>query len=427
MTKQLPKIVIVGGGFGGLSVVKSLKKASAEILLIDKTNHHLFQPLLYQVATASLSPGNIAAPIRFIVKKQKNVRVLLGEVLAVFPEEKRLRLKDRDIFFDYLILAPGARHSYFGHDSWETFAPGLKTIQDALTIRERMLLSFEKAEMTNDPELQRKYLTFVVIGAGPTGVEMAGAIAEMARKTLREEFRCVNLDQTRVLLIDAVDRVLPVYPPSLSEKAKQSLLQLGVELKLNTRVTLINEKGVQAGEEWIETPNLVWAAGNTVAPFLKTLNVEQDRMGRVLVQPDLSLAQYPSIFVIGDAAQIKNSKGEILPGIAPVAIQQGKYLGKLLQKKLDTSSPQNSPFVYKDRGMMATIGRAQAVAQIFAFRFSGWLAWFFWSFIHILFLIDYRNRISVMLEWIWYYITYHRTARLITHPEKDPSSLPPQE
>lgn len=419
-----PKILIIGGGFAGLNTAKSLKGSSAEIILIDRTNHHLFQPLLYQVATAGLSPGNIAAPLRWILKKQKNLRVLLEEVLSVNKMQRTVTLKSGHLLsFDYLILAPGARHSYFGNESWEVFAPGLKTIQDALTIREKMLLSFERAEMISDKAEQKKHLTFVIVGAGPTGVEMAGAIAEIAKKTLREEFRCIQVEETRVLLLDVAERVLPVYPASLSEKAFLSLKDLGVEIRLKTRVTNITSEGIQAGDEWIPSANIIWAAGNVASPLLKTLETDCDRAGRVIVQPDLSIPQFPNIFVLGDGAHCKNNKGEILPGIAPVAIQQGKYLGKLLQQILKTPEAPRKPFFYKDRGTMATIGRARAVAQIYAFRFSGWLAWLTWSLIHIFFLIGFRSRFSVMMEWFWYYITYHRTARLITH--LDPSQKPP--
>lgn len=413
MGKSLkPKVVIVGGGFGGLNAAKALAKTAVDVILIDRTNHHLFQPLLYQVATAALSPGEIAEPIRAIFKRQKNVLVIMIEVIAIDKQEQKVVLNNKEtIDFDYLILAPGASHSYFGHYEWEKYAPGLKTVTDALKIRERILLSFERAEMTQDAAKRKAYLTFVVVGAGPTGVEMAGAITEIACKTLLEDFRNINPIETRVLLVEGCDRVLPSYSPKLSQHALESLQQLGVEVKLNTRVSNITTDGVQVGDEWIYTPNVIWAAGNVTSPLVKTLKVDLDKAGRVMVDPDLSIPGYPNIFVIGDAAHCHNESGP-LPGLAPVAIQQGKHVAQIIRCSL--AGENRTPFQYKDRGMMATIGRAKAVALLGRMEYSGLLAWLAWCLVHIMFLISFRNKVLVMMEWMWAYITYQRAARLIT-------------
>jgi NADH dehydrogenase len=411
-SRSRPRAVIVGGGFGGLNAVKSLAKADLDIVLLDKTNHHLFQPLLYQTATAALSPGEIAEPIRAIFRKQKNVLVVMREVVAVDKEKQQVVLNNETtVEFDYLILAPGARHSYFGNDRWETHAPGLKTLTDALTIREKALLSFERAEVTQDPLEQRAYLTFVVVGAGPTGVEMAGAIAEVAHKTISQDFRNINPTATRVLLVEGLDRVLPTYSPGLSQQALKSLKQLGVEVSLNSRVSNVTADGVQVGDEWIATPNIIWAAGNVASPLLKTLSIDQDTAGRVMVEPDLSIPGYPGIFVIGDAAHFQGKSGP-LPGVAPVAIQQGKHAAQMIRHSL--AGKDRIPFRFRDRGTMATIGRAKAVAQVGKLGFSGLLAWLAWSLVHVVFLIGYRNKVLVMVHWISAYITYQRSARLIT-------------
>ena len=406
------RVVIIGGGFGGLNAAKMLAKTAVDVILIDRTNHHLFQPLLYQVATGALSPGEIAEPIRAIFKRQKNVRVIMREVITIDNREQKVVLKNKEtIDFDYLIVATGARHSYFGHDEWEKYAPGLKTVTDGLKIRERILLSFERAEVTQDAAKQNAYLTFVIVGAGPTGVEMAGAISEIAHKTILEDFRNINPTRTRVLLVEGCDCVLPSYSPILSQNALESLQGLGVEVRLHTRVSNITVDGVQVGEEWIYTPNVIWAAGNVASPLLKTLKVELDKAGRVMVEFDLSIPGYPNIFVIGDAAHCRY-EGEPLPGVAPVAIQQGKYVAQIIRRSL--AGEKRTPFQYKDRVMMATIGRAKAVARVGRMESSGFLAWLAWGLVHIMFLIGFRNKVLVMTEWMWAYITYQRAARLIT-------------
>ena len=406
------RVVIIGGGFGGLNVAKALDKTAVDVILIDRTNHHLFQPLLYQVATGALSPGEIAEPIRAIFKRQKNVRVIMREVITIDNRKQKVVLKNKEtIDFDYLIVAPGARHSYFGHDEWEKYAPGLKTVTDGLKIRERILLSFERAEVTKDAAKQNAYLTFVIVGAGPTGVEMAGAISEIAHKTILEDFRNINPTRTRVLLVEGCDCVLPSYSSILSQSALESLQGLGVEVRLHTRVSNITVDGVQVGEEWIYTPNVIWAAGNVASPLLKTLKVELDKAGRVMVGSDLSIPGYPNIFVIGDAAHCRYDE-EPLPGVAPVAIQQGKYVAQIIRRSL--AGDKRTPFQYKDRVMMATIGRAKAVARVGRMESSGFLAWLAWGLVHIMFLIGFRNKVLVMTEWMWAYITYQRAARLIT-------------
>ncbi len=415
------KVVIIGGGFGGLNAAKSLAGADVEITLIDKTNHHLFQPLLYQVATAALSPGQIAVPIRTIFKRQKNVRVVLCEVDAICTEERKVVIRNKDaIEFDYLVIATGARHSYFEHKEWEKYAPGLKTINDALKMRERMLLSFERAEVTEELDKRNAYLTFVIVGGGPTGVEMAGAIAEIARKTMLEDFRKILPEKTRVLLVEGRERIIPTYSPHLSQKAHESLKRLGVEVWVNSEVTDITSDGVRIGDAWIHTPNVIWAAGNSASPLLKSVGVQLDKAGRVIVEPDLSIPGAPDIFVIGDAAHCLGEDGEPLPGLAPVAIQQGRYVAEIIRRV--TGKEKRTPFHYKDRGTMATIGRAKAIASIGKTEFSGLIAWLLWSLVHIALLIGFRNKLLVMLEWAWAYTTYQKAARLIT--DRDNHSEP---
>lgn len=408
----MKKVVIIGGGFGGLSAAKALKNADVEITLIDKTNHHLFQPLLYQVATAALSPGDIAAPIREILRKQKNVRVIMGEVINIDAEKKKVILQDDQFDYDYLIVAIGSRHSYFGKNEWEKYAPGLKTIADALSIRERILLSFEKAERAHNEKEIQKFLTFVVIGGGPTGVELAGAIAEIAKKTMLKDFRKIDPSKTKIILVEALDRILSNYDSDLSEKGRVALEELGVNVRLNTKVTEINENGAQLDGEFIETSNVIWAAGNTIPSLIKTLNAETDRAGRVLVENDCSIKNHPEIFVIGDAALVIQD-GKPLPGVAPVAIQQGKYVAKIISE--DLPEEKRKQFRYFDKGNLATIGRAKAVLQIGKLKASGFAVWLAWAFIHIMYLIGFRNRYKTMAEWIWYYITYRHGIRLITH------------
>ena len=404
------KVVVIGGGFGGLTAAKALRNANVDITLIDKTNHHLFQPLLYQVATAALSPADIAAPIRGILHNQKNVTVIMGEVIRIDVDSKTILLANDQFEYDYLIIAIGSRHSYFGKNNWESFAPGLKTLNDAITIRDKILLSFEKSEVSRDPNEIKKYTTFVVVGGGPTGVEIAGAIAEISKRTLRKEFRHIDPSKTKIILVEAQDRILSIYDPSLSEKGKRSLEKLGVDVRLNTKVEEINDRGVLLNSEFIETSNVIWAAGNEIPQLIKSLNTELDRAGRVIVENDCSIKNHPDVFVIGDAALMLH-KNVPLPGVAPVAIQQGKYLAKLIAKEIQQS--ERKPFKYFDKGTLATFGRAKAIMQIGKFKVSGFIAWFAWVFIHILYLIGFRNRYKVLAEWIWYYITYRHGIRLI--------------
>lgn len=409
-------VVIVGGGFGGISAAKELRKAGPEfkITIIDKTNHHLFQPLLYQVATAALSPGDIAVPIRAIIGARRRIKVILGEVVDIEKNQKELVLKDGRVFsYDYLILAPGTQYDYFGNDGWEDHAPGLKSISDALEVRERILLSLEEAEQLDDPKLREPYLTYVIIGGGPTGVEMAGAIAEIAKRNMMRDYKNFSKNETRIFLVEAAPRILSGFSESLAEKARQTLENMGVRVLLNTPVTEIGESRVKFSEGAIETPNIIWAAGVSASPLLDSLQSEQDRTGKVIVNKDLTLPGYPDLYVIGDAAHLEEKEGEPLPGLAPVAMQQGRYAGRMIRKKIP--SGERPPFHYVDKGTMATIGRAKAVADIKGLKFSGFIAWVLWSVIHIFYLIGFRNRIKVFVEWMWYYFTFKRGVRLITN------------
>jgi NADH dehydrogenase len=406
------KVVIVGGGFGGLNVAKKLKKCPLDILLIDKTNHHLFQPLLYEVASAALSPGEIAIPIREILRKQDNATVMMGDIVQVDKKNHQLTLANGEkVSYDYLVLAVGARHSYFGKNEWEQFAPGLKTIKDALIIREEILISFEKAERLDNKAETEKYLNFVIIGGGPTGVEMAGAISEIAQKTMFKNFRRIKPEESKIFLVEAAPRILQAFPEKLSKKAKEGLEKLGVTVIEGKKVTNITEEGVQVEETFYPCKNVIWAAGNQASPLLKTLDVPLDRQGRVIVEPDLSIPGSPEIFVIGDASTSMDKDGKPLPGVAPVAIQEGKYVASLLKKQLPKQ--QRPPFVYFDKGSLATIGKGKAIAWIGKLQLYGVLAWFMWCFVHIVYLIGFRNRLSVMLEWFLFYLTGQRGARLI--------------
>lgn len=415
----MKRIVIVGAGFGGLTAAKELAKKNFNIIVIDKTNHHLFQPLLYQVATAALSPADIAVPIRSVFSKNKNVEVLLGEVRAVDKEKKKVFFNGSEIEFDYLIIATGSRHSYFGKDEWEKFAPGLKTLNDALKIRENILLSLETAEKEKDPVKRQKYLNFVIIGGGPTGVELAGAISEIVNQNLIPDFRNIDASVTKVYMIEALPNILSSYPEKLSKRAQEDLENLQVEIILNEKVTEINENGVKVGERFIETKNILWAAGNQTLPLIKTLGTETDKLGRAIVKDNLSINDDNNIFVIGDASSVKNEKGEYLPAIAPVAIQQGKFVAKIISENF--VGIQDTKFVYRDRGTMATIGKAKAVAVIKGFKLSGLIAWLAWSLVHVLFLISFRNKLRVMSEWIWHYITNRPGIRLIVKYTEDSS------
>lgn len=410
------RVVIIGAGFGGLTLARKIANTNNDIFIFDKTNHHLFQPLLYQVASAVISPREIAIPIRDMFKSKKNVMIYMGEVTQIHPKEQEIELGNGSRFsYDYLCCAIGARHSYFGKDNWEQYAPGLKTIQDAIRIREQVLISFEKAERLSDhgknKEMLEKCLTFVIVGAGPTGVEMAGAIAEIAHQTLITEFRHIKPQNAKIYLIEGLPVILNVYPPSLSEKAKESLESMGVDVLLNEKVEEITERGVKTDKRFIESENVIWAAGNQVSPMLKSLGVPLDRQGRVIVEPDLSVPGYPNTFVIGDACSCLGKDGKPLPGVATTAIQEGAYLAKIIKNQIPKE--QREPFAYFDKGSMATIGRCKAVAMVGKFQFSGIMAWLAWCFIHILYLIGFRNRLSVLMEWLICFFTGQRGARLI--------------
>ncbi|CEJ12377.1 NADH dehydrogenase-like protein [bacterium YEK0313] len=410
-----PRVVIVGGGFGGLAAAKALRKAPVDITLIDRRNHHLFQPLLYQVATAALSPGQIAQPIRSILRRQANATVLLDEVVGVDRARKHvIGRRAGEIPYDTLILATGATHAYFGHDEWAETAPGLKTLDDATAIRRRILEAFEQAELATDPAERESFLTFAVIGAGPTGVEMAGAIAELARHTLADDFRNIDPTSARVVLIEAGPRVLPAMPETLSAAAKAGLERLGVNVRLNLAVTGCFPDRVEAGATTLACRTIVWAAGVRASPVGVWLggDVALDRAGRVEVSADLSLAGYPEIFVVGDAAHVVGPDGKQVPGIAPGAKQQGAYVAALIRARLEGRTL--PAFRYVDRGNLATIGRGEAVVDLGWFRFKGFFAWVFWGLVHIFFLIDFHNRISVMFDWIWSYVSFGRNVRLIT-------------
>jgi len=414
----MKNVVIIGAGFGGLTVAKELAKKEFDVTIIDKTNHHLFQPLLYQVATAALSPADIAIPIRSIFSDFKNVKVLLGKVNSIDKKKKKVFFNGTEIEFDYLIIATGSKHTYFGKDEWEKYSPGLKTLNDALKIRENILLSLETAEKEEDPEKRQKYLNFVIIGGGPTGVELAGAISEIVNENLISDFRNINASMTKVYLVEALPTVLSSYPEKLSNCALEDLKDLEVEMILNERVTEINETGVRIGERFIESRNILWAAGNQASSLIKTLDTTTDKMGRAIVNNDLSIKDYNKIFIIGDAAAVKNEKGDYLPAIAPVAIQQGRFVAKIITR--DVNGKSRSKFKYKDRGTMATIGKAKAVAEIKGFKLTGLIAWLAWSLVHVLFLISFRNKIRVMSEWIWHYLTNRPGIRLIVKYTNDP-------
>jgi len=406
------QVVIVGGGFGGLYAAQTLRGKNVQVTLVDRRNHHLFQPLLYQVATAALSPGDIAHPIRAILRKQENARVLLAEAVAVDLPARQLVLKDGSIPYDYLILATGARHAYFGHDEWEENAPGLKSLEDALEIRRRILLAFEKAEREPDEQRRRALLTFVIVGAGPTGVELAGAIAEIARHVMVSDFRAIDPRDARVILVEAGARVLSAFPEILSDAAEASLKRLGVEVLKNRKVTSIERTRVLLGPEVIEAETVLWAAGVNASRLAQSLQVPLDRAGRVPVEPDLTVPGHPEVMVIGDLALFTHQSGGPLPGVCPVAIQQGRHAARNVLKALDGLPTE--AFHYWDKGNLATIGRAQAVADLGRLQISGTLAWLAWLFVHVFFLIGFRNRFVVIFEWAWAYLTYQRGARLIT-------------
>jgi NADH:ubiquinone reductase (H+-translocating) len=413
MTKK--KVVIIGGGFGGLSAAKKLENSDLQITIIDKVNHHLFQPLLYQVAMASLSPGDIAYPIRSMFRGKNNVNILLEKAVSINKEMKKVYLKieniDDFVEYDYLIVAVGSNHSYFGHDNWQKFAPGLKTLYDALFIRERIFSSLEMAEKLHGNEESSKYLTFVIVGGGPTGVELAGALAEILSYNIEKEYRSIDPHQIKIYLIEGLDRILPTFSKNLSLRAYKDLENLGVSILLSTLVTNIQEDAVFIDNRIIESKNIIWAAGNQGQPLLKTLDIPLDKSGRVIVEQNLSIKNYPEIFVIGDAAAYKDENGNYLPGVAQVAIQQGKFVGNCI---MNAHKINNEPiFKYNDKGILATIGRAKAVALIKGYEFTGLFAWLIWVFVHILFLIGFRNKALVLLEWAWYYFSLKPGIRLI--------------
>jgi NADH:ubiquinone reductase (H+-translocating) len=417
-TKPRPKVVIVGAGFGGLTAARRIARLPVQVTVVDRRNHHTFQPLLYQVATAGLSPGEIAAPIRSILRARPNVQVLLEEVVDFNLEQKKVITKEQVLDYDFLIIASGATHAYFGHEEWEPVAPGLKTIEDALEIRRRVLLAFELAERQTAEGRTASPLQFVVIGGGPTGVELAGTLAEIARHALNHEFRNIDPKLSRILLIEGGPRVLPAYSEELSRKAEDQLRRLGVEVRTSHMVTGIEPGAVWTGNERISSPVILWAAGVAASPLGRKLRASVDRAGRVLVQPDLSLPGHPEVFVIGDLAALPDENGKLLPGVAQVAIQQGNWVAETIARDLE-NQPRHR-FHYHDKGSLATIGRAAAVAQFGKFELSGYFAWLAWLFIHIFFLIGFRNRLLVMIQWAWSYLTYERGARLITGSDELP-------
>lgn len=408
-----PRVVIIGAGFGGLTAARRIARLPVQVTVIDRKNHHTFQPLLYQVATAGLSPGEIAAPIRWILRSRSNVEVLLEEVVDCNLEKKVIITREQVVPYDYLLIATGAMHAYFGHEEWEPYAPGLKTIEDALEIRRRVLLAFELAERQvaqgrGEPPL----LQFVVVGGGPTGVELAGTLAEIARHAMKHEFRKIKPEQSKILLIEGGPRVLAAYSEELSQKAKEQLEHLGVEVRTSSIATRVEAGAVWIGEERIPAPVILWAAGVAASPLGAKLGVPIDRAGRVLVQADLSIPGHPEVLVIGDLAALKDENGKLLPGVAPVAIQEGDWAARTIERDLENQPRRN--FRYHDKGSLATIGRAAAVAQFGQYGLSGYIAWLAWLFVHIFFLIGFRNRIIVLINWAWAYLTYERGARLIT-------------
>jgi NADH dehydrogenase len=409
---SIPRVVIIGGGFGGLNAARRLAHSPVRITLVDRRNHHTFQPLLYQVATAGLSPAEIAAPIRWIFRGRRNIEVLLGEVTDIDLERRFVRIPDLEIPYDYLIVAAGASHAYFGHDEWEPLAPGLKTIEDALEIRRRVLLAFELAERQAASGEKHVQLNFVIVGGGPTGVELAGTLAEISHRVLAKEFSSIDSKSTRIILLEGGPRLLPAYPEDLSRSAEEQLRGLGVEVHTSALVTGVEPAAVRMGETKLPAAVILWAAGVAASPLGKKLGAPVDRAGRVLVNADLSLPGHPEIFVIGDLAALKDENGKMLPGVAPVAMQEGTAAARNIECDLRGETRQN--FHYLDKGSLATIGRAAAVAQFGKIHISGFIAWLSWLFIHIFFLIGFRNRIIVLIQWAWSYFTYERGARLIT-------------
>jgi NADH dehydrogenase len=410
--EKIPRVVIVGGGFGGLEAAKKLVCENVHLTVIDRTNYHLFQPLLYQVATAALSPADIAAPIRAVLQKCKNAEVMLAEVQSVDVNTRVVHAGDLNVQYDYLILATGARHSYFGHPEWERLAPGLKSLEDAVEIRRRILLAFEYAEKISDPAARAAAMTFVIIGGGPTGVEMAGSIAEIARHTLARDFRHIDPSSARVVLIEGESQVLATFPEDLRTSAMKQLQDLGVEIRAGVRATDLTEAGLRVGDEFIPCRVKIWAAGNTASFVGKSLGVPVDQVGRVIVQDDLTIPGHPEVQVIGDLANFTGKDGKSLPGVSPVAMQQGRHAARNIMNMIEGRKPQR--FWYFDKGSMATIGRNKAVADLRLLHLSGLPAWVAWAFVHILFLVGFRNRVVVLVQWAWAYFTFNKGARLIT-------------
>lgn len=410
--KARPRVVIIGGGFGGLSAARALRHAPVEVVLLDRRNHHVFQPLLYQVATAGLSPGDIASPIRWILRKHRNLHVWLAEVTAIDPARRVVRLADGEVSYDFLIVAAGATHAYFGHDEWRPHAPGLKTLEDALDMRRRVLLAFEEAERARDRHVQRRLLTFVVIGGGPTGVELAGSLAEISRHALANDFRAIDPESARIILIEGGSAVLPTYPAELSQFARQALERLGVAVWTGSVVTDVSAGRVRVGDETIEAGTVLWAAGVSASPLGASLGVPLDRAGRVIVPDDLTLPGHPEISVVGDLAAFRTADGGWLPGVAQVAMQQAAHAAANIARQI--AGQPTRPFVYRNLGNLATIGRNSAVADLPRLRMKGLPAWLFWLFVHVFNLIGFRNRLSVMIQWASSYMTYQRSVRLIT-------------
>ncbi len=409
-----PHVVIIGGGFGGLSAARTLGKADVRVTLVDRRNHHLFQPLLYQVATATLSPGDIAAPIRWILRRVRNVRVILGDVRRVDVAARRIELDDGAMLhYDYAIVATGASHAYFGRPEWGEHAPGLKTLEDAIGIRRRVLLAFERAEREEDAMKRRDLLTFVLVGGGPTGVELAGTLAEIARQTLRDEFRSIDTSRARIVLVEAGPHILATFAPGLRDAARASLRRLGVEVREDTRVTGIDAHGVMLGDDRLDAGTVLWAAGVAASPLVATLGVPTDAAGRVIVEPDLSIPGHAGVFVVGDAAAVLHQTGAPLPGVAQAAMQGAAHAARSIVRR--TRGEATEPFVYRDKGSMAIVGRNSAIADLGWARFSGGLAWLAWLFLHIVMLIGFRSRLVVLLQWAVAYLTFQRSVRLITN------------
>jgi NADH:ubiquinone reductase (H+-translocating) len=413
MSPRRPKVVIVGAGFGGLEAAKALSHVAVDVTVIDRQNHHCFQPLLYQVATAALSPAEIAWPIRHILRHQRNATVLMTEVSGIDLAGRCVQTNAGPISYDYLVIATGATHSYFGHDHWIDFAPGLKRIEDATRIRRSILLAFEHAELAHDDAERQRLLTFVIVGGGATGVEMAGAIAEIARQTLAKDFRRIDPRSSRIILLEAGPRVLPTLPEDLSRYAEHALTRMGVDVRTSTRVTNCDRRGVDLDRGRIDASTAIWAAGVVASPAARWLGAEHDSAGRVLVRPDLSVPNHPEVFVIGDAAGVHDQTGAMVPGVAPAAKQMGRYVGRLIAARVD-DTPSPPPFRYRSLGELATIGRRAAVVNFGYLRLKGFVGWLFWSLVHIYFLIGVKNRFIVAFTWLWDYLTFHRGARLIT-------------